>query len=434
MEHLGPRGCKNLLGSVLAMLTLSATLVAVVALPSAETTASASTCSTGLTSESILSPTAETKNLYSNLASLCGGSGGKMLWGVQDNPNLTSDNTDDDVDALVGEYPGLVEATYTDNTVCGSAGGSTLTNFTTEIEDQYNRGGVAGVHWLPEDPVTCDPETNDKRLGAREDICDKILPGYSTSNTTDENRFHAELDDLISALNGLVGDDGNAIPVLLRIFHEMTGSEHWWGGRHCSGPQFKQLWRYTIQYMAGNEVPLGPLGLSAVDNAILVWAPSGISHGSTESPSAFESAISKYYPGSAYVDVVGVDAYDKTAAGTFIDEPMSDATGVLNALKGIVLFAGKEGKFPAMTEGENDLQGSIDCGGSPCYWTDYVTDFQTSFKKLASIRYAMVWNGSFAPSPGDSGDFVSMFDSSLGSYLIMADNPSYPWYCPVFTC
>jgi mannan endo-1,4-beta-mannosidase len=421
---------------LVAVVAFTAPSLAVVASPvsAASRPASAAACSTsGITGQTVLSQTAETANLYNNLKDLCGGKGGVMLWGVHDNPNLTSGNTDQEVDALVGQYPGFVEATYTDNTICGSAGGSTLANFTAEIAAQYNRGGVAGVHWLPEDPVTCDPEGDDTGLGANEDICDQIIPGYSTSNTTYEAHFNDELNDLIAALNGLVGTNGQQIPVLLRIFHEMTGSEHWWGGSHCSGPEYQKLWHYAINYLAGHKVPLAPLGLKPVNNAILVWAPGGLPNGSTETPSEFASSITQYYPGAAYVDVAGVDAYDKTS-GNFVNEPMSDATAVLDAVKGIVLFAADEGKIPAMTEGENDLQGSIDCQGSPCYWTNYVTQFQSAISKFASIRYAMVWDGTFAPAPGDSGDFTKMFDSSLGSYLIMADNPSYPWYCAHFSC
>lgn len=101
---------------------------------------------------------------------------------------------------------------------------------------------------------------------------------------------------------------------------------------------------------------------------------------------------------------------------------------------GIVLLAAQKGKIPAMTEGENDLQGSIKCQGSPCYWTDYVTDFQSAIPQFSAIRYAMVWMGTFAPSKGDAGDFTKMFKSSLGSYLIMADNPNYSWYCANFSC
>lgn len=422
------------------------TVAAAIALPSlamvaspvsaASRPASTATCTTsGITGQTVLSQTTETANLYNNLKDLCGGKGGAMLWGVHDNPGLTSGNTDQEVNKLVGQYPGFVEATYTDNTVCGSTGGSTLVNFTAEIEAQYNRGGVAGVHWLPEDPVTCDPEGNDTGLGAKEDICDQIIPGYSTSNKTDEAHFNDEINDLISALNGLVGKDGQQIPVLLRIFHEFTGSEHWWGGSHCSGPEYQKLWQYTINYLAGNEVSLPPLKLKPVSNAILVWAAAGLPNGSTVTPSQFASSITPYYPGAAYVDVVGVDAYDKTG-GSFVNEPMSDATAVLDAVKGIVLFGADEGKIPAMTEGENDLQGTIECDGSPCYWTDYVTQFQSAISKFAAIRYAMVWDGSFAPATGKGnyGDFTTMFNGALGSYLIMADNPSYPWYCANFTC
>lgn len=50
------------------------------------------------------------------------------------------------------------------------------------------------------------------------------------------------------------------------------------------------------------------------------------------------------------------------------------------------------------------------------------------------ISRAIVWDGSFAPSPGDSGDFTDMFSGPLGSCLIMADNPRYPWYCANFSC
>jgi mannan endo-1,4-beta-mannosidase len=50
-------------------------------------------------------------------------------------------------------------------------------------------------------------------------------------------------------LSSLKGSDGKSIPILYRPFHELTGNWFWWCKNNATPQEFKQIWKFTINYL-----------------------------------------------------------------------------------------------------------------------------------------------------------------------------------------
>lgn len=77
------------------------------------------------------------------------------------------------------------------------------------------------------------------------------------------------------------------IPVLWRPLHEAAGGWFWWG---TDAEAFKALWRYMFNYLKSE----------GINNLIWVWTS--------------QTGDDDWYPGDAYVDIVGRDLYGDDAA------------------------------------------------------------------------------------------------------------------------
>ena len=110
------------------------------------------------------------------------------------------------------------------------------------------------------------------------DIAALLEPGTAT-----HQRWMAELDAVAAALQEL---KAAGVVVLWRPFHEMNGGWFWWGAK--TPATFIRVWRHMFDYFTTTK---------GLDNLLWVYGPN---HG---------SKAADYYPGDAYVDVVGLDAY-----------------------------------------------------------------------------------------------------------------------------
>lgn len=150
------------------------------------------------------------------------------------------------------------------------------------------------------------------------DVANEILPGGKYNEM-----FNAYLDlvaDYAAQVNG---------PVLFRPFHENTGSWFWWGAAFCDAQTYKNIYRYTVEYLRDEK---------NVHNFIYEYGPG------SEAASAAE--YEARYPGDNYVDLVGFDMYNS--------DPKEDNSGWMKDFKnelGIVeQFAKAHGKLVAVTE------------------------------------------------------------------------------------
>lgn len=149
------------------------------------------------------------------------------------------------------------------------------------------------------------------------DVMNQILPGGQYND-----EFTAYLDmiaDYASQVNGAI---------LFRPFHENTGSWFWWGAAFCDAQTYKNVYRYTVEYLRDEK---------DIHNLIYVYSPG------SEAASLEEFEVR--YPGDAYVDMVGFDMYDKdpTAEGKWF-------TQFKNQLELVNQFAVNHNKLFAVTE------------------------------------------------------------------------------------
>jgi mannan endo-1,4-beta-mannosidase len=95
------------------------------------------------------------------------------------------------------------------------------------------------------------------------------------------------LKDLAQCAEYLKLLQAEGIPVLWRPFHEASGGWFWWGK---SASSLKAMWKYMFEYFQSE----------GLDNLIWVWT----SQGDDDS----------WYPGDAYVDIIGRDLYSETVS------------------------------------------------------------------------------------------------------------------------
>ncbi len=126
-----------------------------------------------------------------------------------------------------------------------------------------------------------DPARTNEAGGLRDTDVD--LNTLLDTNTATHARWMRELDRIADGLEQL---QTNGVVVLWRPFHEMNGDWFWWDGKDPD--TFKKLWRQMFDYFTQTR---------GLDNLLWVYAPN---HGSN---------TAAYYPGDAYVDMVGLDAY-----------------------------------------------------------------------------------------------------------------------------
>jgi mannan endo-1,4-beta-mannosidase len=170
-----------------------------------------------------------------------------------------------------GHWPALVGADYADF----GSGGLTF--------DAPNRTAIA--YWQQGGLVTISAHlynpANSNGGGLRDKGVDleTLLDPASPTHA----RWLHELDQLAGGLQQLQSSN---VVVLWRPFHEMNGDWFWWGGKDPA--TFAKLWRQMFDYFTKTK---------GLDNLLWVYAPN---HG---------DKTAAYYPGDAYVDLVGLDAY-----------------------------------------------------------------------------------------------------------------------------
>ncbi len=187
-----------------------------------------------------------------------------------------------------------------------------------EIASQHQRGGIITLSWHPWNPVT-----GENAWDPNGDAVAKILPGGSLNS-----KFCAWLDAVSGFIASLKDAKGKAIPVIFRPWHEMSGGWFWWGSKSCTPQQYQHLYQYTHQYV------------SAKCPGQVMWA---YSPNLADGEETVDSYL-KYYPGDAYVDLIGIDVYQfSTDNGVYQANLRKELDAVLAASK-------QQHKLMALTE------------------------------------------------------------------------------------
>lgn len=164
--------------------------------------------------------------------------------------------------------------------------------------DHWNDGGLVTLSWHADNPFTSGYNVRINSVDESDKIDFKSLVKSAPESEAKTN-FRKEVELIARALVKL---KNSGVTVIWRPFHEMNGDFFWWGidqynDRQTNVEDFKLLWE-DLYITLVHEYDL--------DN--LIWVYSAI-------PTlGWNAKSTAYYPGSEYVDLVGVDHYGEEPA------------------------------------------------------------------------------------------------------------------------
>jgi mannan endo-1,4-beta-mannosidase len=183
----------------------------------------------------------------------------------------------------------------------------------------------------------------------------RILPGG------DLNGLFNEYLDKIAAYARLL--DAAGVPVLFRPFHEHNGSWFWWGRAFCTPEAYKNVVRYTVEYLRD---------IKGVHNFLYVYSPNG--------PFSGKEDYLERYPGDEYIDVIAFDYYDNSNGGdSWMNASLADTISLVDGI------AQEHGKVSAVAETGMSTSGMA--GNTRKTW------FTDVLNKVSASRmaYYLVW-------------------------------------------
>ncbi|RDY30409.1 glycosyl hydrolase [Lachnotalea glycerini] len=150
------------------------------------------------------------------------------------------------------------------------------------------------------------------------DVMNQLMPGGKYNEI-----YTAYLDMLADYASQVEG------AILFRPFHENTGSWFWWGAAYCDEATYKNVYKYTVEYLRD---------IKQIHNLIYVYGPSCDAENTEQ--------YGLRYPGDDYVDMIGFDMYN-------IDPAQDNTqwyTNFQNELNIVEAFAKEHKKLFAVTE------------------------------------------------------------------------------------
>ncbi|GAB3027611.1 glycosyl hydrolase [Niabella terrae] len=226
-----------------------------------------------------------------------------------------------DVREVTGDYPGIY-GWELGNLELGHAqnlDGVPFDRMRSYIQDGYRRGALITISWHLNNPLT-----GKNAWDAAPGSVAAVLPGHEKHEL-----FKSYLDKVAAFLAAVRDDQGRPIPLLWRPFHEHTGGWFWWGVKSGSDEEFRELFRFSVDYLRQEK------GL----HQLLIGYNTG-----TEFQN--ETELLARYPGDDYVDIISFDTYQRGGGvydSAFVRQ-LDQCLGVVSRI------ATKRGKIPAVGE------------------------------------------------------------------------------------
>ncbi len=204
---------------------------------------------------------------------------------------------------LTGKYPALFGQDF------GFSGGEDKDStearpaLIAEAKRQYENGAVVTLTWHAVKPTEDEPVTF--RDSVQGHLTDYEWNELLTPGTELYSRWCAQVDVIAGFLKQL--RDAH-LPVLFRAYHEMNGGWFWWGGRpgkNGSQALYRQLFDRFVNH-------------HKLNNLVWVW--------NINAPSNPAMAITEYFPGREYADLLTEDIYGEFQQ-TYYDDMLTLAAG-----------------------------------------------------------------------------------------------------------
>lgn len=239
------------------------------------------------------------------------------------------------------------------------------------IKAAYRRGGI-NTFSFHMDNLTSGGDSWDKTPSVKD-----ILPGGAK-----HDKFLGQLD----LLAGFVMDC-KGIPMIFRPWHEHNGNWFWWGKGNCTEDEYKQLYRFTVEYLRD---------VKGVHQLLYAFSPDR-----SQMP-LDENAEANYlygYPGDDYVDIIGLDNYGDVGRNSMM--PLTaQKKNFTESLKLITKLANEKGKVAALTETGLESVKKKD------WFTNIILNPIKENEGEIAIAWVLVWRNSnmknhyYAPYPG----------------------------------
>ena len=335
--------------------------------------------------------TQRTENLLAHLHAI---SANGYLIGHQDDPvygvGWVGDSCRSDVKSVCGDFPAVIgfDLGHLELGDSVNLDGVPFDRMRDEIIRHFDRGGMVTLSWHLDNPLTGGSAwvKPDSLTDQEKQTVASVLEGGEC-----HEKFLGWLDTLASFLNSLETPYGVKVPVLLRPWHEHTGSWFWWGQNLCTTEQYKALWKLTVDQLKQR----------GVNNVLYAYSPG------TE----FNGDASKYlerWPGDEIVDVIGFDSYCTNNAEDTVAINNYASSLDLN-LKALCDIAKQHNVVPALTETGMESLGKAD------WWTATLMPVLNKYP----IAYVLLWRNAhnkpghfYMPYPGQKtvSDFVKFYN------------------------
>lgn len=228
--------------------------------------------------------TLKTKNLYRNLTNM---SGKEVLFGHQDDlaygVGWKYQNGRSDIKDLTGEYPAVFgwDVSGLEKNKMQNIDGVPFDKMKQYIKNAYDLGAINTLSWHMDNPDNGKTSWDTSSTAVK-----SILPKGSKHLL-----YKSWLDKFAVFVKSLKGNDGKAIPILFRPFHENGGGWFWWGAKSCTPQEYKALWQFTVEYLRDKK---------QLHNLIYVFNPCDFKT---------EDQYLERYPDNSFVDVLSFDSY-----------------------------------------------------------------------------------------------------------------------------
>ena len=335
--------------------------------------------------------TQRTENLLAHLHAI---SANGYLIGHQDDPvygvGWVGDSCRSDVKSVCGDFPAVIgfDLGHLELGDSVNLDGVPFDRMRDEIIRHFDRGGMVTLSWHLDNPLTGGSAwvKPDSLTDQEKHTVASMLEGGEC-----HEKFLGWLDTLASFLNSLETPYGVKVPVLLRPWHEHTGSWFWWGQNLCTTEQYKALWKLTVDQLKQR----------GVNNVLYAYSPG------TE----FNGDAAKYlerWPGDELVAVLGFDSYCTNNAEDTVAINNYASSLDLN-LKALCDIAKQHNVVPALTETGMESLGKED------WWTATLMPVLNKYP----IAYVLLWRNAhnkpghfYMPYPGQKtvSDFVKFYN------------------------
>lgn len=229
----------------------------------------------------------------------------------------------------------------------------------------HKQGGINTFSWHPYSPID-----NVNSWHGDSIVVKHILKGGSHHGA-----FIKQLDRVADLFISLKDEQGKQIPFIFRPWHEMDGEWFWWGSKACTSDEFKELFRFTVEYLR-NEKSLTQMAVA--------YSPDRHFFSKDE--------YLTWYPGDDVVDIVGLDDY-----GDFKQDNAVEL--VVKKLHIVIDVANEKNKIAALSEtGCENVTDSL-------WFTQKLGAVLNDSLIKKELSYAMVWRSDpkvhfYFPYPG----------------------------------